>query len=71
MPPGFSGDCLRAPFTDLIDAGQLRVFVEDVFPLAQASAAYARAQRGNMRGKIALTLMPPNASIADSPILAK
>jgi NADPH:quinone reductase-like Zn-dependent oxidoreductase len=38
----------------LVDAGELRVFVETVFPLAEARAAYARAQQGKMRGKIAL-----------------
>ncbi|HEX5397904.1 MAG TPA: NADP-dependent oxidoreductase [Verrucomicrobiae bacterium] len=39
---------------NLIDGGDLRVFVEDVFPLAKAREAYARAQQGKMRGKIAL-----------------
>lgn len=39
---------------NLIDAGDLRVFVEEVFPLAKATEAYARAQQGKMRGKIAL-----------------
>jgi NADPH:quinone reductase-like Zn-dependent oxidoreductase len=38
----------------LIDAGELRIFVEAVFPLAEAREAYARAQQGKMRGKIAL-----------------
>jgi len=38
----------------LIDAGELRVFVEGTFPLAKAREAYARAQQGKMRGKIAL-----------------
>jgi NADPH:quinone reductase-like Zn-dependent oxidoreductase len=40
----------------LIDSGVLRVFVEDVFPLAKSQEAYARAQRGKMRGKVALRI---------------
>ena len=43
-----------ADIANLIDAGDLRVFVEAVFPLARAREAYARAQRGKMRGKIVL-----------------
>ncbi len=38
----------------LIDAGELRVFVEGTLPLARAREAYARAHQGKMRGKIAL-----------------
>lgn len=38
----------------MIDAGELRVFVEAVYPLAEAREAYARAQQGHRRGKIAL-----------------
>ena len=38
----------------LIDAGEFRVFVEGIFPLAKARDAYARAQQGKMRWKIAL-----------------
>ena len=41
----------------LIDAGELRVFVEAVFPLARAREAYHRAQQGKMRGKIALRVV--------------
>jgi len=41
----------------LIDAGELRVFVETVFPLARAREAYVRAQQGKMRGKIALRVL--------------
>jgi len=40
----------------MIDAGELRVFVEAAYPLEQAKEAYARAARGKMRGKIALSL---------------
>ena len=43
-----------ADIANLIDAGDLRVFVEDVFPLARTQEAYARAQHGKMRGKIVL-----------------
>ena len=43
-----------AQLAALIDAGELRVFAEAVFPLAQARQAYARARQGGMRGKIAL-----------------
>ncbi len=38
----------------LLDSGAIRAFVEAVYPLDQAREAYARAVRGNMRGKIAL-----------------
>jgi len=41
----------------MIDAGELRVFVEAVYPLEQAKDAYARAQQGKMRGKIALNVL--------------
>jgi NADPH:quinone reductase-like Zn-dependent oxidoreductase len=43
-----------AEIAKLIDAGVLRVFVAETFALSQAVEAYARAERGNMRGKIAL-----------------
>jgi NADPH:quinone reductase-like Zn-dependent oxidoreductase len=45
-----------AEISALIDAGNLRVFVESVFPLTEAREAYARAQKGKMRGKIALSV---------------
>lgn len=41
----------------MIDAGKLRTFVEEVFPLNHAPEAYARAQKGGMRGKV--VLLPP------------
>lgn len=37
-----------------IDAGKLQVFVADVFALTDARQAFARAQQGRMRGKIAV-----------------
>jgi NADPH:quinone reductase-like Zn-dependent oxidoreductase len=46
--------CQLKQIAKLIDAGELRVFVEATFPLAKAREAYARAQQGKMRGKIAL-----------------
>jgi len=45
-----------ATIGSMIDAGELRVFVEAVYPLMDASRAYARAVRGKMRGKIALSI---------------
>ncbi len=43
-----------AEITRLIDAGELRVFVAEAFPLSEAVEAYSRALQGKMRGKIAL-----------------
>jgi len=43
-----------AEIAQKIDAGEIRVFVETVLPLEDASEAYARALEGGMRGKIAL-----------------
>ena len=48
-------DCTRkqlAEMARLSDAGQIRVFVQEVFPLAQARQAYERAQGGGSRGKV-------------------
>jgi NADPH:quinone reductase-like Zn-dependent oxidoreductase len=41
----------------LIDDGQIRVFLQEVFPLAQARQAYARAQTGGTRGTVALRVV--------------
>jgi len=41
-----------AEIARLIDAGQIRVFVQESFPLAQARQAYERAQGGGSRGKV-------------------
>lgn len=41
----------------MIDTGRLRVFVAAVFPLSEAREAYARAQHGGARGKIALRVI--------------
>jgi NADPH:quinone reductase-like Zn-dependent oxidoreductase len=45
-----------AQIAQLIDAGKLQVFVARAFPLSQAREAYARAQQGGMRGKVALRI---------------
>jgi NADPH:quinone reductase-like Zn-dependent oxidoreductase len=42
----------------MIDAGELRVFLEATYPLDSAGEAYARAEKGKMRGKIALNVVP-------------
>jgi NADPH:quinone reductase-like Zn-dependent oxidoreductase len=42
--------------TRLIEAGELRPFVESVFPLAQARAAFEHGLAGHLRGKIVLRL---------------
>jgi len=46
-----------AEIANLIDAGKLRVFVADVFPFYKAREAYARAQQGKLRGKVALSVV--------------
>jgi NADPH:quinone reductase-like Zn-dependent oxidoreductase len=46
-----------AEIAQMIDAGELRVFVAGVFPLADAKDAYARAREGGLRGKIALQVV--------------
>jgi len=38
----------------MIDAGELRVYLEQTFDLVEAREAYARAGQGGMRGKVAL-----------------
>jgi NADPH:quinone reductase-like Zn-dependent oxidoreductase len=45
-----------AEIARLVDADKIRVFVEAVFPLIQARDAYARAARGNMRGKVVIQI---------------
>ncbi len=51
------GDQL-AQIAGRIDAGELRVFLEQTFPLAQAREAYGYAQQGRRRGKVALQVVP-------------
>jgi NADPH:quinone reductase-like Zn-dependent oxidoreductase len=40
--------------SDLIDAGQVRVAIDTVVPLAETSNAHERGERGHLRGKIVL-----------------
>jgi NADPH:quinone reductase-like Zn-dependent oxidoreductase len=40
-----------------IDAGELRVYLEQTFTLDEARQAYARAGQGGMRGKVALRVI--------------
>ncbi|MEW6126137.1 MAG: NADP-dependent oxidoreductase [Acidobacteriota bacterium] len=42
--------------TELIDAGKVKVFVEQVFPLAEAKAALRLNKQGRTRGKIVLSV---------------
>jgi NADPH:quinone reductase-like Zn-dependent oxidoreductase len=48
--------CHLKQIAGLIDAGELRVSVEAVYPLARARNACVRAQQGKMRGKIVLQI---------------
>lgn len=43
-----------AAIANLIDSSELHVFVEAEYPLSEVHAAYERAQRGKMRGKVSL-----------------
>jgi NADPH:quinone reductase-like Zn-dependent oxidoreductase len=45
----------------MIDAGEVRVFPGEVYPLASASEAYARAQQESLRGKVALSVVEDTA----------
>jgi NADPH:quinone reductase-like Zn-dependent oxidoreductase len=46
-----------AEIGSMIDAGELRVFLQQTFELAEAREAYARARQGGMRGKVALRVI--------------
>ena len=43
-----------AELTRLVDAGQLRVEVDSVFPLDAAPSAFARSMQRGKRGKVIL-----------------
>ena len=45
-----------ADLARLIDAGSVRVGIDSVYPLADASTAHERAERGHIQGKIVLTV---------------
>jgi NADPH:quinone reductase-like Zn-dependent oxidoreductase len=51
--PARTGELLRR-FTELIEAGRLRVQVDSVFLLAEAGRAHAQSQQGHGRGRIVL-----------------
>lgn len=42
---------------ELIDAGQVRTYVEKVFPLTEAAQAHTFSQQGHTRGKIVLQVV--------------
>jgi NADPH:quinone reductase-like Zn-dependent oxidoreductase len=46
-----------AEIARLIDDGQIRVLLQEAFPLAQARQAYERAQGGGNRGKVVLCMV--------------
>ncbi|MDI6104935.1 NADP-dependent oxidoreductase [Actinoplanes sp. NEAU-A12] len=50
--------------TALVDAGRLRVEVDTVLPLEQAAKAHEIGQAGHARGKIILTVAPPEHQAA-------
>ncbi|MFF7504293.1 NADP-dependent oxidoreductase [Streptomyces lavendulae] len=52
-----SGEQL-AELARLADSGGLRIAVEEVYPLAGAARAHARADRGHLQGKIVLAVAP-------------
>lgn len=43
-----------AGLTELVEAGQLRPHIEQVFPLSEVGAAHARLEAGGVRGKLVL-----------------
>ncbi len=51
-----------AEIAKMIDAGSLRVFVGEIFPLSQARQAYARARGTATRGKIVLRVVDQPAT---------
>ncbi|SNQ46957.1 NADPH-quinone reductase [Frankia canadensis] len=49
-----------AELVALIDEGEIRVAVDEVFPLAEAWRAHERAERGHIQGKIVLRVDHPS-----------
>lgn len=45
-----------AQLAQLLDAGTIRVVVDSIYPLADARLAHERAARGNLQGKLVLTV---------------
>lgn len=52
-----SGERLRQ-IASMIDAGQLQVFVDSVFPLEDVAAAHQRSESRHARGKVLLSIAP-------------
>lgn len=50
-----SSDLLQT-FAQLIDEGQIKVFIAEKFPLSQAQQAHERSQSGHGRGRIVLSI---------------
>lgn len=46
-----------AALAALLDAGQVRVGIDSVFPLTEAAAAHRRAEQGHLQGKIVLRVV--------------
>jgi NADPH:quinone reductase-like Zn-dependent oxidoreductase len=49
-----SSEADLARISDLIDAGRVRVAIDTVVPLAEASKAHERGERGHLQGEIVL-----------------
>jgi len=49
---GASNADMLARVVELADAGKFKVFVEESYPLADASKAWARSREGHTRGKL-------------------
>ena len=45
-----------ATLARLLDSGAIRVYVDRVFPLAEAAAAHRELEQGHTRGKIVLSV---------------
>ena len=54
------GDALEAAalgvVSRLLESGDVRVFIDGVFPLSAAGAAHAQLETGHTRGKLVLTV---------------
>ena len=47
---------MLATLARLLDSGAIRVYVDRVFPLAEAAAAHLELEQGHTRGKIVLSV---------------
>lgn len=48
---------ILSKIAELIDVGKLKIYVEKVFPLAEAAQAHSLSQQGHTRGKIVLQVI--------------